>query len=307
MSQLIPSDEYLNGFAALEAAIKDARSISAAVAFVSEPGVQHLARLLDQRAETDVEIVARAAGVTTPEALLTLRDELGVEVSVVIGRHASAFHPKLWLIRSADRLSVLSGSGNLTDGGLVTNNEQFELSHTPLDSEAALNQEARFERLTTNAFRLDEIENTTIWSEWLTVIKQQRRHWLELQRLETQLASREVVTSREGDKRMLLDDLIELYEVTVAARLETKEGRRYVPTRFKQGIERARDRGDPVRMVYRICRHQTGGFDVILGADRPDLTVEALVVDETKPYHDLFTDETRRLSAERLRQFPSWP
>jgi len=39
---------------------------------------------------------------------------------------------------------------------------------------------------------------------------------------------------------------------------------------------------------------------VILDADRPDLTVESLVVDGTKAYHDLFTDSTRKVSAERL-------
>ena len=55
-----------------------------------------------------------------------------------------------------------------------------------------------------------------------------------------------------------------------------------------------------------MCRRQTEGFDVILNANRPYLTVESLVVDTTKPYHDLFTDTTRELSTQRLQQFPSW-
>jgi HKD family nuclease len=284
----------------------DAQSISAAVAFVTDSGVRRFAELLDQREGISVELVARAAGVTSPDALLRLRDELGVDVSVVIGRHAAAFHPKLWLVRSRDRLSVMAGSGNLTEGGLCENDEQFELSRLQLDSDAAAEHEERFDRLTANAVSLGVVENTTIWTEWLTVIKRQRMHLKELQRLEAQLASREVVASRDDDRRTLLNDLIELYDLTVAAGLRTKEDRRYVPTRFKQAIERAEDGGDPVRLVYRICRHQTGGFDVILSADRPKLTVEALVVDETKPYHDLFTDSTRQVAAERLLQFPSW-
>lgn len=48
------------------------------------------------------------------------------------------------------------------------------------------------------------------------------------------------------------------------------------------------------------------GFDVLLTADRPDLTVEQLVEDGSRGYHDLFGEQTRQLSAERLTQFPSW-
>lgn len=181
------------------------------------------------------------------------------------------------------------------------------MSILPLRSDEASAQEERFERLTTHAHPLCDVEDTTIWTEWLTILKQQRMHRREIDRLEAKLASRKVIANRAEDRQSLLEDLIELYELTVEEELRTKEDRRYVPTRFKQGIERAKNGGDPVRLVYRICRHQTGGFDVILAADRPDLTVEYLVVDNSKPYHDLFTDSTRELSAERLQQFPSWP
>lgn len=303
--KLVPSDTYPHGYAALRVLAKDALSISAAVAFVSESGVRRLAELLGEPGRISVEIIARAADATTPEALLALRDDLKAEVSVVIGRHASAFHPKLWLVRSNEHLSVLSGSGNLTDGGLLNNQEQFELSQMPLNSEDAQKQEERFEELTTNAISLDVVENTTIWTDWQITIKEQQRHRREIQRLEAKLASRDVVLSREGDRRLLIDDLARLYELTVEANLKTESGKLYRPTRFLGGIERAR-RGerDPVSLVHRLCRHQTGGFDVILAHNRPDLTVEVLVLDKTKPYHDLFTGSTRQLSAERLEQFP---
>lgn len=141
----------------------------------------------------------------------------------------------------------------------------------------------------------------------LSVIKNQRDLQRRLAALEHLLAAREVKISREADKHELLDDLDRLYDGTVAAKLPQQDGRRYVPSRFKQGIERVRAGGDSVLLVTRICRRQTDGFNVILAADRPDLTVEALVLDESKPYYDLFTEKTRRVSAERLRQFPSWP
>lgn len=41
--------------------------------------------------------------------------------------------------------------------------------------------------------------------------------------------------------------------------------------------------------------------------DMPELTVEQLVLNAAKPYHDLFFGrQTRDLSADRLAQFPSW-
>lgn len=306
MSEIVPSHLSPNGLTALAKILQGARTVSAAVAFVTESGVERLGQLLKEAGSPEAEIVARAGGVTSPDALLALRDELGINVSVMIGRDGSTFHPKLWLARSNDRLSVLSGSGNLTQGGLVDNKEQFELSQMPIESEAAHRQEARFDELILGAVRLDEVVDTTIWTEWQTVLIKQRMHRRELNRLEGSLNQREIRPSRQKDRELLIADLMELYELTVADRLTTKQGRHYVPTRFLQGIRRAEAGGDPVRLVYRICRYQTEGFDVILDADRPDLTVESLVIDTARPYHDLFTESTRQLSAERLKQFPSW-
>jgi hypothetical protein len=75
----------------------------------------------------------------------------------------------------------------------------------------------------------------------------------------------------------------------VAAKLARRAGHRYVPKRFKQAIDRARAAGNPVPTAANICRRRSEGFDVILAADRRDLTAEALVVDASKPYHDLLT------------------
>ena len=102
---LVPSDAHPNALACLRASITDDAIIRAAVAFVTGSGVQHLADILSGSSNVSLEITARAADVTEPEALLALRDGLGADVSVVIGRHARAFHPKLWLI---ERLAIIA-------------------------------------------------------------------------------------------------------------------------------------------------------------------------------------------------------
>lgn len=288
------------------AALEGARSVSVAVAFVTESGVAKLADLIKPFGEIDLEVVARAGGVTTPAALQALRDQLGAQVSVAIGLESTRFHPKLWLARGESELAVLSGSGNLTQGGLEANDEQFELSRMPLASEESAEQEERYIELTAGTHSLETVEGTTVWDSWLTMIKQSELHRREIRRLEKRLDEAPVKEKPEAERQQLLDDLYAIYNATVAKNMITPKGKLYRPTRFLVGINRARDRGDPFELVRRLCRRQTGGFNIILEHDEPLLTVEALVLDEQKPYHRLFTEETKELAAERLRQFPSW-
>ncbi len=305
-SRIVPSDELSDGLSALRWSMDGAHSVSAAVAFVTASGVELLAQLLAEMEVEEMELVARAADVTDPDALLTLKEPHGVQVSVLIGRAATSFHPKLWLCRTNDQLRVVAGSGNLTAGGLVGNQEQFEVLSLPSDSAEAQAQEERFALLVAGAVSLEEVEGSAIWHEWLAVRKHQQPLRSRLRQMEKNLNEREVKLSRAADKEVLLADLYDIYHRTLDAKLPRQDGGTYVPGRFRIGIDRAADGGDPVELVTRLCRVQTGGFDVILTADRPDLTVEALVVDEGKPYHDLFMDKTCQLSAERLKQFRSW-
>src|SRR4051794_16456042 len=143
MGRLIPSSAMPNAAEALCGLATDAVSISAAVAFVTESGVSELVRILDGRHDVEVEICARGAPITEQAALVRLRDELNAMVTLVMGPEALHFHPKLWLVRSPTTLSVLAGSGNLTDGGLVANVEQFDLNEYAHDSAAAQDQERR--------------------------------------------------------------------------------------------------------------------------------------------------------------------
>lgn len=103
MTDLVPSHHWPSGLAALEAAVEGARSLSVAVAFVTEGGVAKLAGVLESLGELDLEVVARAGGVTTPDALQALRDRLGAQVSVAIGRDSMRFHPIGSLLWDLDR------------------------------------------------------------------------------------------------------------------------------------------------------------------------------------------------------------
>jgi hypothetical protein len=73
VTELVPSDAFPHGLAALERLVHEADSVSAAVAFVTDSGVSALRELLDGRA--DIELVVRAGGITSPAAVLALRND----------------------------------------------------------------------------------------------------------------------------------------------------------------------------------------------------------------------------------------
>jgi HKD family nuclease len=304
MRHIVPSDDLPDALSAMRAAARDAVSIRAAVAFVTESGADQLVAVIREGSQAPLAVCARGAPITEQSALLRLRDELEADVTLVMGSEAAQFHPKLWLIRSTATLTVISGSGNLTAGGLVSNAEQFEVLQYPVDSEATEDHEARFEHLTSTGLPLGEVEKSPAWYEWTSQANARSQLARRLAELDDRLASRKA-GGREEDKRLLCEDLYALYERTVAAKLPRADGRAYVPNYFKRGLDAACGANNPVPFVSRICRDQTEGFDVILAAGVRDLTVETLVVDEAKPYHDLFDETTLRRSEERLRQFSS--
>ncbi len=299
---LVPSHQWENGRAALDSLLEGADSVSIAVAFVTGAGVEILGELIRKHAVGDVELVARGAPITDPDALERAHAEFGVSVSVITGHDALSFHPKLWLIETPAALRVLSGSGNLTGGGLVENREQFEVFSTEDADEIELHR-GRYEDLTAGAVPLEALKGTIAWNEWQSQKHERSRLMKQLARLDEKLAKSPSV-DREAHKAHLLADLEDIYTRTVAANIPRRDGQRYVPNRFKQGIDRARVNGDPVRLVFNMCRHKTEGFDVLLSANEPDLTVEALVIDTENDYHDLFQEETKELSRRRLESFP---
>ncbi len=159
---IVPGPDFTNGSEALAAAIEGADALRGAVAFVSRGGAEVLIQLLEARPQIKATLTARGAPVSDPGALALL-EKRGVEVSLVVGVEAMTFHPKLWLAVSTDGLAVLSGSGNLTQGGMKSNREQFELRWIPAAQEAAIAaQQERFDGLSDGAIRLPELRGTGV-------------------------------------------------------------------------------------------------------------------------------------------------
>ena len=104
----------------------------------------------------------------------------------------------------------------------------------------------------------------------------------------------------------LYADALEIYE---RARREVtiprKDGREqaYAPVRYKRQIDRGYEDGVLVPTVARIVRKRTLGFGHLENAERPDLMLETLVIDSSKPYHHLFTPETIHISQRRRDEY----
>lgn len=119
-----------------EALPAEPRELLVAAAFASEAGVRALAELmpLGEAGLRKRWLIGLENGLTQPEALKALAELDDSEVRVPYGREIVAssslsgkkfFHPKIYAVAAADRLVLVSASGNLTRGGLVENVEQF--------------------------------------------------------------------------------------------------------------------------------------------------------------------------------------
>lgn len=179
-----------SGRDALRGVLADAERLDGAVAFVTGSGVQVLRELLaESGTPAKFRIVVRGGPVSDPDAVIALAD-LGADVRVVMGAQAPRFHPKLWISSSADWTRVLSGSGNLTAGGLDQNHEQFELLSLRLpdrELEAAAHQE-RWNAFFTLGSPLADAIAPPAWAEWIAQQSRRRQLATQLAELDRRLA-----------------------------------------------------------------------------------------------------------------------
>ncbi|MGN6189482.1 MAG: hypothetical protein ACTHOE_11315 [Conexibacter sp.] len=260
-------------------------------------------QLRSEQPSLAIELVARGAPITEPAALMRLT-ELEVAVSVVIGTRAARFHPKLWLGLGPDGLDVLSGSGNLTAGGMRDNDEQFELLRVPADASAAIAaHEARFARLVEQAVPLSAVVGSRYWRIWQQQLDTRRRLGEQQQALDDALARN---ADAEVAVEALYHDLVALYERTKEeVEIVASDGstRPYVASYFKRAIDQSRGDGSPVAVVARMVKSPTEGFHHLAAARRPDLMVESLVIDRSKPYHHLFLPNTVAAAQANLNRY----
>jgi hypothetical protein len=110
----------------------------------------------------------------------------------------------------------------------------------------------------------------------------------------------------ESSLQLLYNDALEIYErARVEVMIERSDGRRqrYAAVRYKQEIDRGRNEGTLVPAIARILRRPTLGFSHLEEARRPDLMLETLVLNETKPYHHLFSPKTVELARARMAAY----
>jgi len=305
---LVPSPDSKTGYEALDRLLEGKQSVSAAVAFVSPAGAKSLCTLLDRHQSVqDLFLIARGAPITDPDALLLLKEEVGASISLVAGPQARLFHPKLWILEEeSGALDVLSGSGNLTEGGLSQNREQFEIARVA-DQQEIDAQWRRFGALTEGAITLEEMVGSIAWKEWKRQMPERRRQAKREEDLDKRLAAC-APKNMDKAKDALWTDLWGIHDKTLEEKLPKPEGGTYNPGHFRLELEGHRGVTDPVHIVGRICRRKTKGFNIIQESGRWDLTVESLVVDPEKDYYEFFKGKVRELSERRLREeFPEWP
>lgn len=115
--------------AALTGQIRPFHTFRAAVAFVKRSGVQHIAIELEQfvgRGGQAQFVVGIDQLGSSQEGLLGLLAAVGQAGTVFINKTTETyvtFHPKVYLFSADEQALLIVGSGNLTEGGLYTNDE----------------------------------------------------------------------------------------------------------------------------------------------------------------------------------------
>jgi hypothetical protein len=105
---------------------------------------------------------------------------------------------------------------------------------------------------------------------------------------------------------LLYQDALDIYErARREVTIERKDGRRqkYAANRYKQQIDKAYTEHQLVAAIGRIVSRRTDGFGHLEEAERPDLMVETLVLNASKPYHRLFPAATVQIARERMAQY----
>lgn len=122
-----------------------AKSGGGLFAWATAPGIQAMLShptFADFLRRGNYELVVGTDAITTDAAVKSLR-RLGeyhsnLHIHAFVHETPSLFHPKLTWFRSGSGLSLLVGSGNLTNGGLVNNWEAYSASELHADEASAV-------------------------------------------------------------------------------------------------------------------------------------------------------------------------
>lgn len=131
MSIQFISNNNQNHFTQLNNLIQASDEVWMATAFLKQSGLNKLLPSIKKHIETNkaISIIAgQNFGLTEPKALIELYKLFKKTSNAKLylanaNKPTEVFHPKLYLFRKNDDFTILSGSANLTEGGLQTNIE----------------------------------------------------------------------------------------------------------------------------------------------------------------------------------------
>lgn len=109
---------------------------------------------------------------------------------------------------------------------------------------------------------------------------------------------------------LLQEDLYGLIDKMRERGVRNKAGRLHYPTYYKRGLDNAVAHGGDAVVEYarrRVHQPVSSGFITLKEGQAADLTVEALIADESKPYASLFTPLDRRRARGRLAMYRAHP
>lgn len=114
--------------------------VTLATAFLNEEGVRLISKEIEKIANYVTAYIGVRNSVTTFQGVLGLIN-LGVKVYAIdCGSPAKIYHEKTYTVRTSSKAIVLTGSGNLTRGGLISNIE----SGTIIECNLSSNEDSEF-------------------------------------------------------------------------------------------------------------------------------------------------------------------
>jgi HKD family nuclease len=194
---------WLNQSASLLTRLRDAvagaSSLDLAVAHAKMSGVAELLASLPAHTRA---VIGLGFGLSDPEAVEHLA-KAGVEVRVVIDSltlSASRFHPELYVVTSTNEVTVFSGSGDLTAGGLRDNVEQFEELRFTIGAPEARAQHDRFEHLWDKGTDLAVVRRRGEWDEYIAAAEARRALERQFKRRRPSKRSRRRASALQRDR-----------------------------------------------------------------------------------------------------------
>ena len=153
-----------------------------AVAFLKSSGLRLLIREIDiflNKGGKLTIVISQNFALTEPDALYTLfeRTKMNANIKLYLARadrDSEIFHPKIYSFSFNDNCSIISGSANITNGGLVKNNEVSILADCTSTSDIWTNINSYFTTLTKPEFSV-EVTLLSI-KQYETYYEQQKKH-----------------------------------------------------------------------------------------------------------------------------------